>query len=316
MSPRVAELLQRRLIFVTGKGGVGKTTVSAAIGLAASRLGLRTLIVELGDDAEIPALLGKPGLETSESAGLVRDSLFHHLLVPEIALREYLEIQLRVRSLVRLAMGNPGIRRLLEAAPGWRDLIRLGKLWHLETRTDAESPLWDLLVVDAPATGHGLTLLSIPDAVVDTVRAGPLRRQAGAVQELIHDPTRTLVLPVTLPEELPVLETVELIGSLKERGLATMAPIANGVHPNEDFASLKRLVDRVAGSETGLPPVPVLRDLLSDAQERAKQEQECLAALRDQVGIALELPLLETHSNPEALIETLAEQLLRAARLD
>lgn len=315
MSPVVADLLQKRLIFVTGKGGVGKTTVSAALGLAASRLGLRSLLIELGETAEIPGLFGQPQSPSSDSSEVpveLAEGLFHHLLVPEVALREYLEVQLRVRSLVRMALQNSGVRRLMEAAPGWRDLIRLGKLWYLETRKEGDKPRWDLLIVDAPATGHGLTLFSIPDAVVDTVRVGPLRRHALAVQALMHDSTRTLVLPVTLPEELPIRETIELMESLEARDLATAPPIVNSILPAPCDSDLPAVLEEL-GQQLDLPDPMALRELLQFSLDRAKREQQNIGKLRDRVGISLELPRLDPAPQTLEAISELASLLDIAA---
>jgi len=313
MSSDVAGLLHKRLIFVTGKGGVGKTTITAAIGLAASHLGLHTLLVELGDRPEIPHLFGRSEIESDEAPVGLRENLFHLALVPEVALREYLEIQLRVRSIVRLVLRNSGVRRLLEAAPGWRDLIRLGKLWHLETRSEGDAPRWDLLIVDAPATGHGLTLFSIPDAVLETVRSGPLRRHAAAVQSLMHDPARTSVLPVTLPEELSARETVQLIESLEARQLKSCAALANAVHRAPASAELLAALDQLDSSPPGLPDLDSMRARLHDDLDRAKHENEWLGFVRDQVGICLELPRLEPAPKSLDGIEELAARIQTAA---
>ncbi len=183
-------------MIVSGKGGVGKTSVCAALARAAARAGRRVLAVELGQDPELP--------------GLVGDRVESLLLNPYEALSEYLELQVGFGSLVRRVTGHRGFRQLLEGAPGWRELISVGKVWHLVERADpARGP--NLVIVDAPATGHSVSFLDVPRVAASAVRSGPLHRQALAVEELLRDPERSVFLPVTRPEELAARECVELV---------------------------------------------------------------------------------------------------------
>jgi anion-transporting ArsA/GET3 family ATPase len=256
------QLLARRLLLVTGKGGTGKTSVAAALGRLAADSGVRTLVVELGHAPVLPDLLcakrarpsGNP-LRDPQPAG---PNLFTLRLIPEEALLEYLELQLRVRMVARGIVGNAGFRRFLEAAPGWRELITLGKLWHMVTREDARGkPLWPLIVIDAPATGHGLTLLSTPTVILDTVRLGPLRRNTDLVQALLTDASRTLVLTVSLLEELPVNETLELRARVRELGLGLGPVIANGVEPPLALADAERVLEVVSTLDAAHAPSPL-----------------------------------------------------------
>lgn len=212
MSAEGRSLLDFRLVIVTGKGGTGKTTVAACVAEAARRAGQRVLLAETATIESIaglfepsPAPLGYTGRE-------LRPGLHAMRIDPHEALADYLGLQIGLRALTERVLKTETFGQLLEAAPGWRELIILGKIWHLESQRDeAGRPEWDLIVVDAPATGHGLTFLDVPRVVQQAVRAGPLTRHAGWVEALVHDRDRTLLLPVTLPEDLPVQETRDLV---------------------------------------------------------------------------------------------------------
>lgn len=227
---RETSLLERRLVIVTGKGGTGKTTVSAALALAAAGRARRVLLAEVGPDEQIPELL-EPGSAPVGYAGR-RIAGVHVLRIdPFEALAEYLALQVRVRGLVDAVVRNEAFRQLMTAAPGWRELITLGKIWHLaqpDPRTGA--PRFDLIVVDAPATGHGVSFLEVPRVVVSAVRAGPLRKHTEAVERMIGDASQTLVLPVSLAEELPARETAQLVGRVRgEMGIAVDRVVVNAV---------------------------------------------------------------------------------------
>jgi anion-transporting ArsA/GET3 family ATPase len=209
-------LLGHRLVIVTGKGGTGKTTVAAALALAAASSGKRVLVAEVGREEHLPRLIA-PGVAEVGYAGRELVPRLNAMRIdPYAALGEYLGIQLRVRSAVELVLRNRAFRQLMDASPGWRELITLGKVWHLEQMRDSQgAPRFDLLVVDAPATGHGISFLDVPRVVVSAVRTGPLRRNAELVEEMIADHNRTLLLPVALAEELPARETVDLVAKVR-----------------------------------------------------------------------------------------------------
>jgi anion-transporting ArsA/GET3 family ATPase len=314
VASELTNLLERRLLIVTGKGGVGKTSVATALARLAAGRGLDTVIVEVTDPPAVPALLGAGTVETQREPRELAPHLFWLRIDPLDALSEYLELQLPVAGVVRRVVRNSGFRRLLEAAPGWRELITLGKLWYLESRVDAERPRWDLLIVDAPATGHGLSFLSVPTVVTDTVHLGPLRRHTEWVQQLLRDPERTLVLPVTLPEELPVKETLELRERVRGLGLRVGPLIANGVEPAPGVDEPERVLEALAAlpddAAAPLPPVRELREVLDHSVRRAALQRHFLAQLREDHGEpAYELPLLPEGGDTERLAEALERAL-------
>src|SRR3954452_15172413 len=221
---------QSRLVIVAGKGGVGKTTVSAALAVMAAKAGLDTLIVEVEGKTGLGTAFGQGELSYDEVE--LADRVRARTITPDQALLEYLEDHGMRRLSKRLS--NSGILDVVAtAAPGIKDILVLGKVKQLERAGNA-----DLIVLDAPAAGHAVTFLTSARGLLDAVRVGPVRTQAEEVQELLTDPERCQVLLVTLPEETPVNEAVETADRLRERVGVHLGPVViNGLYPALDGLS-------------------------------------------------------------------------------
>ena len=303
MNPR-AFCTSTRVLIVAGKGGVGKTTVSAALARMASLAGLRTLLVEIEGRSGLPGLFGLGGaLDYHEvvlskagdpaGAGEVRA----RTLTPDDALVEYLDDHGMRRISKRLSRTGM-IDVVATAVPGIKDILVLGKVKQLERggrggeKLDPEEAghLADLIVVDAPAAGHAVTFLESARGLLDAVRVGPIRGQAQEVADLLRDPARTRVLLVTLPEETPVNELVETAYALEDRVGVQLAPVVvNGVYPPLDGLEAD---PTDAARKEGIELDPAEADSLRAAAGFRLQRQLLQAEQMERLATALPLPQL------------------------
>jgi anion-transporting ArsA/GET3 family ATPase len=215
----MASPLQRELLVVTGKGGVGKTTVATAIGLLASERGLRTIVVEVGEQARLPALFGTPKPEPGVEVEL-QPGLWSLTIDPDRALMEWLQA-LGGRVSGRVLASSNTFQYFAAAAPGAKELISMVKIWELTRgnrwRGRERRRGYDLVVLDAPATGHALGMLGSPSTFGRIARVGPIASQAERLRGLLEDPARSSYLAVAQATEMAISETLELQERLRER---------------------------------------------------------------------------------------------------
>ena len=208
-------LLDRRLVVVTGKGGTGKSTISAAVALSAARRGKRVLVCEVVAKERVADFFGRPPSGTQIRELL--PNLYSVHVRPREAMREYALMTLKYETLYRIAFENPAARYFLTAAPSLAEIVMLGKVfWHASREMERGRLRWDTVVLDAPATGHGLTFLTVPEVFLRLVSEGPLARDMRSMQSLLADPARSSICVVTLPEEMPANEAVELDRALRQ----------------------------------------------------------------------------------------------------
>jgi anion-transporting ArsA/GET3 family ATPase len=269
------------VLIVAGKGGVGKTTVTATIAAAAARTGMRVLIVEVEGKSGLAACFDRPPLEYEEAE--LAPGIRARTLTPERALVEYLEDR-GLHRISRRLVRSGAVDIVATAVPGMKDILVLGKVKQLEQGRNA-----DLIIVDAPAAGHAITFLLSPRGLLDAVRVGPIRRQAEEVIGMLSDPDRCQVVLVTLPEALPANELVDTAFALEDRVGVALAPVVvNGCYEDRrlprDAASV-----HAAAVGTG----EAVSNGEAEALVAAAQLHSVLVIRQQEVadGLALRLPL-------------------------
>jgi anion-transporting ArsA/GET3 family ATPase len=302
LQPRVPGLADKRLVFVTGKGGVGKSTVALALGIAAARRGLRTIVAELSGQARAAETFGAdaaPGEEVALDGG----GLHATSVEMEHALEEYLHE--RAGRVGDLLSASRAFHAFASATPGMRELMSVGKAWELaqDPRRISGTTPYDLVIVDAPSTGHALGALRAPATFAEIARVGPIAHQGRTIDATLRDPAQTAVVAVALPEEMPVTETLALRRRLRDAlGLELGAKVVNACLPERIGPRQARtLADALPHARS-----PVVRAALRAAlseQVRASAQREQVARLAG--GLAappLELPyLFAERLDPAAL---------------
>jgi anion-transporting ArsA/GET3 family ATPase len=312
-----AEVLgARRFLFVTGKGGVGKTTVCGALALALAARGKRVLVAMCNTKERLSAILGTKPIGAQIMP--VATGVWAVNLLPELALREYGEMVLKVAALAHAVFDNRYVKTFFRATPGLYEWAMLGKAWFHTTEHLADgSNRFDVVLLDAPATGHGLDMLRVPKVILDVVPPGVLRRDAEAAWKMFRDPLQSGVVVVTLPEEMPTTETIELCADIRgELGLPVLGLVINGVldalfSPQEREALIAHpaLLDlgapaRAAGTSESALVAGARRAV------REKVQAESLARLERAIDLpAVRLPFLFDEASTAAGTGVLAARL-------
>jgi anion-transporting ArsA/GET3 family ATPase len=317
--------LDKQLLIVTGKGGTGKTTIATAAAVLAAREGKRVIVVELGASGRIPASLGvdagEPGAEIE-----LTDRLHTIAIDPDKALLEWLQA-LGGRVPGRVLASSGTFQYFAAAAPGAKELVSIIKVWELtqSRRWKRRGAAYDLVVLDAPATGHAIGLLQSPWTFGAIARVGSVATQAQRVQELLCDPARSSYLAVAAPTELAIEETLELEARLAEKpGRELDAVIVNGTIPQRFSASDLDELARAAGvgdasadrvSRSGDDDlIAAAFAAAKTAYERARFQHALVARLRRRGLSVHTIPFQFERSLGRSNIERIASQLARALR--
>lgn len=270
-------MLDRDLVFVSGKGGVGKTTVAVALAIVAARRGLRVAIAEVAGQARAQALFGHGPAPAGREVQL-DDGLWALTVDPALALEEWAARQIGSRRLVHVLTGSSAFANFVNAAPGARELLAITKAWELSQprRWSREASPYDLVVLDAPASGHGLGLLRTPRTFAEIARVGPIAGQARAVSELLEDRARSAYVAVALAAELPVGETLELEHRLRDQlGRDLDAIVANALLPRRFSAAELEALAAADGRVA-----PAVLHAAEELHAQAAEQQSQLRRLR------------------------------------
>jgi len=286
-------LAHRRLLVVTGKGGVGKTTITAVLGRLLAARGRRTLLLEVDPRESLPAQLGVPPSGGEPVRVDVR--LWFESLQPRAVLEALVRQKVAVPLLARKIVGSAVFRHFADGAPGLKEMAVLGHALQV-VRGEAK-PRVDTVVLDAPATGHGMSMMWAPLLVSDVLGRGPLGSLARELADFVRDPQEVAVIIGTLAEEMPVQETVELIAQLRERlGRPPELVVVNGLYP-----AFPPRAPRVSAR--------VAEALLLWRHRRQANERELVRLAQTWQGPRVKLPLLALERGP-ALVAALEQHLV------
>ncbi len=297
----MSTLADKRFVLVTGKGGVGKTTVCAAEALALAAKGKRVLVAMCNAKERLSVMLGVPPIGSEVVS--VAPNVWAVNMEPEKALEEYGALILHSRALYKTLFDNRYVRTFLRAVPGMHEWAMLGKAWWHTTEKESEGVLkYDVVILDAPATGHGLDMLRVPKVILDVVPPGILRRDAERAWNMFQDPAACAIVLVTLPEEMPTTETIELAKALAELGLTIGRVVVNGVLPPL-FSKDERAALASANAGDLQRPGEAVLAASRDRASRERVQAESLNRLSRELPVAPAfLPLLmEDAAKPEAI---------------
>lgn len=319
MLEQFESLLKKRVVLITGKGGVGRSSVAAAISMAAARSGKRVLVTEIAESHEgervvhdyspLARLFGRERLPDDKQE--IMPGIWGSLLLPLKGHEMFLASVFRVNAIARAALHSEALRRLFQAAPSLREIgIFYCLLTFLRERLADGSPANELIVVDMPATGHTLALTGLPRILISMVSRGPIADSLREGQSYLTDPVQSATYVVTLPETLPVSETIELLEGLKDSNMPVGGVILNHVqrdpYTDEERLALSRLLDQARAQGTKVLGEQSFRYFAEARREAERLERE------------IEVPLIRLPDVPPghgSLVAFLADSLLGVSRL-
>lgn len=306
----VDNLLNKRVIFVVGKGGTGKTTITAALAMAAAKKHKKVLAVETQENDALGMVFGKAPL-TEESSGL-NNNIWGVRINSKKVLDEYITRYVTLGIVASQITHSRIFEHLAVATPGLKEVMTLAEIWRFEQRQDHEkkSPLFDHIIVDSPATGHGLSLLRVPSTLTSMLQTGPIAEQIRQVQDMLLDWTRTCLLVVTLPEELPVNEALEFGRKIEnDLGMNIGATIVNMVYPkifNPDEISI---IEKFGNSDKESSH-PVIEAARRHIVRRRLQQLHIQRLLDENEHPVLQLPFYDTNFLTQEQITDIAEHII------
>jgi anion-transporting ArsA/GET3 family ATPase len=309
----MTDLYDRKLILVVGKGGVGRSTVAAAIAGVCAARGRKTLLYESNANDRFGMYFDKPAVGTD----LVQlaPNLSAVNTTPQAAMTEYGLMILKFKSVYEMVFENRVTKAFLRAVPGLDDYAVLGKAWYATTDETRGRPTWDTVVFDMPASGHSVSMLKVPQVITETVPEGPLTRDARTINALLSDPARTAAVLVTLAEEMPVNEAIELEAKLEGLGISPQQVVCNQVYPDHfpTGTPVARVVEALVADQAAASPLAELAAHAGLSRDRRALNAHYLSELRRRTEVPItELPMLFSATFGPAQVAALGKQLTTA----
>ncbi|MFW6333176.1 MAG: ArsA-related P-loop ATPase [Thermodesulfobacteriota bacterium] len=311
-------LLDRRIIFLMGKGGSGRTTLSAALAIAAARQNRTALILEAGDEDAVGPLFDTDSLEREPRE--IAPGIWGGRIDTRSVLTDYVHQFVGFPFVADTITRAELFEHIADGTPGLRELMVLGQIWRWEQeKMGSGYPKFDPIIVDGPATGHGMSLLRQPRAVLDMFRVGPLADQLRMVQEMLSDPGRSGVLLVTLPEELPINEAIDFIHAAEgDIQMAVTVTAVNGVYPTTFTAQDETRIRELLKKGDAVPDSlrPVLETARDQIFRRHLQEGYANRIRGENAGTVIEIPYVYSNRLFRDDIEGIADRLVQELELD
>lgn len=241
----LAAILDRRLSIISGKGGVGKTTLAAVLGIVLSKEGRRTLVAEVEGKDTLATMFGAPPLTTQPAE--LADSLWGMKITPEESLEEYFDVQLHMKRIAKPLINSQLVDYVTHSAPGLRDILMLGKVWYAAVKRRD----FDHIVLDTAAAGHAVSMLRSPEGFLHAVPIGPLANHTKQVLDWLQDPTQVGIHLASMPEEMPINETIETTRLLEEKlGMNVSHVFMNMVYPPiSDSPEVEEKIELISSAE-------------------------------------------------------------------
>ncbi len=305
----ILDFLEKRVLFVTGKGGVGKSTVAIAIGIRAALEGKRAIVVEVSATENASRIFRQEDVGFKEIE--MANDLWAISIDPEDSMREYVLLQLKVKAMRDLLFRSRMFTYLAAATPGLNELVTIGKIWELAQldRKVKHGRKYDLVIVDSPATGHGISFLQSPRTFANIARVGPIHNQAKELQEMINNHDHTGSVIVSLPEEMPVNETANLEAELNDDvNVSVDRVIMNSLYPERYTAKDLKVIKHLGKSKE--PEVRAAARAALSQCIRTESQQEQLDRLKAMVDAPIStLPFIFKPEIDLGAARKLAEEL-------
>jgi anion-transporting ArsA/GET3 family ATPase len=304
------DISDRRLVLVLGKGGVGRSTIAAALAGRNAARGNKTLLFETNANDRFGSYFDKPAVGTTVTE--LAPNLSAVNTNPAAALEEYGLMILKFKSVYEMVFENRITKAFLRAIPGLDDYAMLGKAWFHTTETQRGRPAWDTVVFDLPASGHSVSMLRIPWVITETVPEGPLTRDARTIKQLLCDPQRTCAIIVTLAEEMPVNEAIELEAKLSSLGIVPQHVICNQVYPDHFAAgsAVGKVLDALIADPALASPLREVTEHAQLSRDRRALNAHYLAELRARAkAVVHELPIVFTPQLSPAQVRALGDKI-------